>query len=315
MSVRQTNTGAWLRYSSFGIVNPEVKHNKYGPLAAFSRFSPIIPDSMPLPPQFYEASIKIEPSTVGYPSVRSFQKVQIFYGNARSESNLRLMSNGVEVASARLIAGSEMHTFQTTLNAPVTNLEMQFSGNDSPDIYGIALDGTGGVAVDNIPMRGSSGTIFNKLNTSQLAQSYEALNAQLFIFQFGGNVMPYLKDTAEAVSYGRWFYSQLKTLKRMRPEAYVIVIGPSDMSYKLGEDYVSYPFIEPVRDALRNATLKAGFAYWDMYQAMGGHNSMPSWVRANPQLAGEDYTHFTPNGAKLIANMFYNALMIEMLPQ
>jgi len=38
---------------------------------------------------------------------------------------------------------------------------------------------------------------------------------------------------------------------------------------------------------------------------------MPSWVRAEPPLAGADYTHFTPRGAKLIANMFYNSLMIE----
>ena len=48
-----------------------------------------------------------------------------------------------------------------------------------------------------------------------------------------------------------------------------------------------------------------------MYEGMGGYNSMPSWVNAEPELARPDYVHFSPRGAKLIANMFYNALIFE----
>lgn len=32
------------------------------------------------------------------------------------------------------------------------------------------------------------------------------------------------------------------------------------------------------------------------------------WVEANPQLAGEDYIHFTPLGAKKIAQLLYDTL-------
>ncbi len=83
------------------------------------------------------------------------------------------------------------------------------------------------------------------------------------------------------------------------------------MSYKEKDKFVTYEHLEDVRDALKDATLKAGGAYWDMYEAMGGKNSMPSWVNADPPLAAPDYTHFSPRGAKVIANMFYNALIIE----
>ena len=48
-----------------------------------------------------------------------------------------------------------------------------------------------------------------------------------------------------------------------------------------------------------------------MYKAMGGMNSMPSWVTADPPLAGADYTHFTPRGAQIISEFFYKALIIE----
>ncbi|MDP4844949.1 MAG: hypothetical protein NWR83_10820, partial [Salibacteraceae bacterium] len=75
--------------------------------------------------------------------------------------------------------------------------------------------------------------------------------------------------------------------------------------------YVSYPMLEPIRDALKKAAFRAKIGYWDMYEAMGGKNSMPSWVAANPPLAGADYTHFTPRGAQIISEFFYKALIIE----
>jgi hypothetical protein len=48
-----------------------------------------------------------------------------------------------------------------------------------------------------------------------------------------------------------------------------------------------------------------------MYKAMGGRNSMPAWVNADPPLAASDYVHFNPRGAKTIAQMFYNAFILE----
>lgn len=82
------------------------------------------------------------------------------------------------------------------------------------------------------------------------------------------------------------------------------------MSRKEGEDYVSHPNIEFIRDAQRRAAFKAGCAFWDLYEAMGGKNSMPSWVFADPPLANKDFTHFTPKGARLVSEMLYKALMI-----
>lgn len=100
-------------------------------------------------------------------------------------------------------------------------------------------------------------------------------------------------------------------IKKIAPDVPVIVIGVADMSVQEGDHYVSYPNIEKVRDALKTASLESGVAYWDLYEAMGGKNSMPSWVFADPPLASSDFVHFNPEGAKIIANMFYNALMFE----
>jgi hypothetical protein len=83
------------------------------------------------------------------------------------------------------------------------------------------------------------------------------------------------------------------------------------MSTKVKDKYVTYELLPSVVEALKKAAISTGSGYWDMYEAMGGHNSMPGWVNAKPELAAPDYVHFTPRGSALISNMFYNAFMLE----
>jgi lysophospholipase L1-like esterase len=142
-----------------------------------------------------------------------------------------------------------------------------------------------------------------------LKSHFEALNVKMIILQFGGNIVPHITD--DYGYYERLFGAQLKRIKQILPDVAIVVIGVADMSMKKKDRFVSYPNIEKVRDALKNATLNAGCIYWDMYEAMGGNNSMPSWVFANPALASKDFVHFTTRGARIIANMFYNSLMYE----
>ena len=98
-------------------------------------------------------------------------------------------------------------------------------------------------------------------------------------------------------------------LKTLVPDLSIIVIGMADMSVKEKDQFVSYPNLENTRDALRNAAFQADCAFWDMYAAMGGYNSMPSWVFAQPPLASTDFVHFNERGARVLAEMFYNAFM------
>ncbi len=312
-SIKQSNEGSWMRYPIFGKINPSVEHKCYGPLAAFSRFAPIVPDSLFKDSIEYHASINFEESKLSYSSVRNFQHIRLLYGNSKRAVEIRLLINDSLIYSDSLKKNTSFSVFDYKLAKPTRNLRIEFSGYDSPDIYGIALDALNGVSMDNIALRGSSGTVFKKMDFNHLQQAYQSLNVDLIILQFGGNVMPYIKDSTQVKNYARWFKSQIITLKKMNPHTAFILIGPSDMSYKDGDKYVTYPFLPLVRDELRKAALITGCGYWDMYEAMGGHNSMPSWVRSIPPLAGADYTHFTPRGAKLIANMFYNALMFESI--
>jgi hypothetical protein len=135
----------------------------------------------------------------------------------------------------------------------------------------------------------------------------KSLNVKLIIMHFGVNVVPIVRD--QYTFYENQFYKQLKSLKALDDDLSIIVMGVTDMSQKSGGTYESYPNIEKIRDAQRSAAFRAGCAFWDTYEAMGGKNSMPSWVFADPPLARKDFTHFTYKGSVVIAKMFYKALM------
>lgn len=311
-SAVQTSTDNWTRYPIYGDVDSLVDHNRYGVMGAFSRFAPLTFDSVPFKESiFYEAEVDISNSDISFIKTREYKRLRLFYGNTRSPVDFRLFVSGQMVFSDVLKSGIDYGKISCNLPDSTDNVVLKFSGWDSPDIYGIELADTVGVVVDNIALRGCSGTIFTQNNFDHSTKMFSDLNPGLFILQFGGNVVPYMKDTVEIDNYGRWFANQIRWLKQSCPDAAVIVIGPGDMSTKVKDKYVTYELLPMVAESLKKAALATESGYWDMYQAMGGHNSMPGWVNARPALAGPDYVHFTPRGSALISDMFYNALMLE----
>jgi len=137
----------------------------------------------------------------------------------------------------------------------------------------------------------------------------QLVSPSLIILHFGVNLVPHIVPNYDY--YERQVYNQIVALKRAKPGLAVLVVGVSDMSRKEGGRFVSYPNIEKIRDAQRSAALRAGAAFWDCYQAMGGKNSMPTWVYANPPLASKDFVHFSLRGSNIVAEMLYASLMDE----
>ncbi|MGB1004109.1 MAG: hypothetical protein ACPGVC_07770, partial [Salibacteraceae bacterium] len=66
-----------------------------------------------------------------------------------------------------------------------------------------------------------------------------------------------------------------------------------------------------VRDALKTAAFETGSGYWDLYEVMGGRNSMISWVEAEKPLAGKDYVHFNNLGTRKVSELFMKAFWHE----
>jgi hypothetical protein len=307
LSLVHTASDNWKRYTAFGKVDSTLTHNMYGMLGSFARFSPYPDESGDHEDTEYEAWIRMEQSQRAYQLTRIFRKCNMYYGNASQPVFYELYTDGelYDADFLETVEGFEKKTW--TFDESPEQLEFRFKSSCSPDFYGIALDSDRGLAVDNVAMRGSAGLFFSRLDGEMLKEMYENLQVKLLILQFGGNVVPYLSDNH--LIYEKWFYRELSTIKSLMPDLPIIVIGVADMSYKEKDIYLTYPNLEYIIDAMKSAAFRTDCAFWDMYSAMGGRNSMPSWVNAQPSLATSDFVHFNERGARVLAEMFYNAFM------
>lgn len=290
----------WDRYGVFAYKDKRVNHNNFGVMAHFCRYADYKTDTTKK-----SAWVKIITTRNGGAKAASYNKVKLFYGGSRSKVNCEFYDNGTLKESDSLAKGGNFNVKEYGVSS--TTHEFKFSGYDSPDFYGVSLEGNKGVMVDNMGLRGSSGTFFNQINYGQLKQFYDYLNVRLVILQFGGNSLPYIKDKTMADNFGNYLKAQIYTIKKLAPQASVLVIGPADMSVKQGTEYVTHPLLEDLRDAIRKAAFDTDCGFFDMYDCMGGKNSMVSWVEEG--IAAKDYIHFSPKGARKIATLLYSSLI------
>lgn len=302
VAIRQSWSDNWERYTSFASVDKRVPHKNFGIAAGFCRyagFKDTVADK--------NAWLKIKTYQSAGPSVSTYSKVKMFYAAPRKKVALEFYENGILKRSDTLAEKGNFNVMQFNLTQAPNTFEIKFNGKDSPDIYGLSLENGGGVMVDNFGLRGSSGTFFNQMNLAHLKLFYDYLNTKLIILQFGGNALPYIKDKKMCENFGSYLRSQINSLRRLLPGISILVIGPSDMSIKQGENYVTYPLLEDLRDAIRGAAFETNSAFFDMYDCMGGKNSMLSWV--DQGIAATDYIHFSPAGARKIAVLLYSAII------
>ena len=248
-------------------------------------------------------TVSVWPRTKEPKHCRTFTRVTVLAENTSSDLYITCKGDRRVVKPAE---GEQRTTFHFT--EPVERVTLTLSGYAR--VYGILLDGDTGVCVDNIPMRGCSGTMFSNINRSLLTDYYRKENVRLIIMQYGGNSVPYLKASKGIATYASQMERQIRYLQECAPQAKVLMIGPSDMSTLIKGNWQTYPMLPEIIDSLRTAANRAGAAYWDMYQVMGGHNSMAQWCSEQPPLAGSDHIHFTPRGATRVADLFCKSLML-----
>lgn len=294
----------WDRYPVFAGRDKRVKHSNFGALAHITRFNAYntITDTSSIK----SAWVKIMTSKNGGEKAAAYKKMKLFYGGSQSKTYMELYENGTLNSSDSLVAGGNFNIKEFSLNQSALLHEFRFKGKDSPDFYGLSLEGGKGVMVDNFGLRGSSGTFFNQINFTQLNNFYDYLNVKLIILQFGGNSLPYIETPEQAANFGKYLKYQIGIIKKVAPQASILVIGPADMSVKEGTEYVTHPQLENLRDAIRQNAFDMDCAFFDMYACMGGRNSMLAWVEQG--IAARDYIHFSPAGARKIAVLLYASL-------
>lgn len=307
--------GNLARHRIFGPAEEHAPNNKYGPLAQTTDLN-----------GHATFSFKKSLHQKKFPNAGRFQKIRLLASKANLKTKLiykaavidTLQNDSVpeyRTRSQKFLAtdptietlpGLSVYTWD--LLHETESVTLTVSGKAS--LYTIVLDGTSGVAVDNVAMRGSSGTIFTKMDYELLGASLKTINAKLILMEYGGNLVPSVtRSNLDWVE--KTLERQIKALQKAVPDADILFIGPADMSKKIDGKWTSYPNLEMTVEKIREVALKNGCAYWDMYRVMGGKDAMISWVKEKPPLGGPDYIHFTRAGASRIGELLYNAIKLH----
>jgi hypothetical protein len=271
--------GDWVRYTGFGKRDSTLEHNCYGLLGCFTSVPEPVEDELPaLRFKFHKGR-----------RASKFSSLSLYMHSFADNGFIALHMNDT-ISDTLSIINKGYQKISYEADFKVEKLKIEFKLPSGGRLYG------------------SSGLEFSRSDLQTMDSMIDDIDPGLIIMQFGGNVVPYIKNTAY---YKKVFKREIAYMKKLFPGIAILVIGPSDMSMKENGQFITYPKVEPVRNVLKESALESGCSFWDMYEAMGGENSIQNFVLADPPLASTDYIHFTFKGANMVAGMFFDAVMLE----
>jgi alginate O-acetyltransferase complex protein AlgI len=193
---------------------------------------------------------------------------------------------------------------------PSDRISFNFEGTTGApcSVDAVNIETGHGIAYSTIVRMGIHMAWLNAVPEGYLAPLRD-VNPDLLIFQFGvneaaslGGFREFTKDELRS-QMREW----LGRIRRLLPETDVLLIGPPERL----RTYQGYPApmreTYDVQEVQREEAERAGFAYFDTYQCLGGEGQMMNMVSTG--LAMNDYTHFTMRGGDRAAGGFYTALM------
>ena len=289
-SISKSASGGFVHYTMYGdSTTVRAGHNRYGLMAQVVQLS-----------GGGTLSLRATRQKSAKENTRTFSSVSVLYGRASAGFSVKAVSDTLKPTPLveKADGGTTLVTWK--FSRPVQKATLTFQGN--AEIYGVSADGGNGVAVDNIPLRGCSGTIFTRISKPLMEESFALANTGLIILQFGGNYMPVARSTKVISQYQEQIAKQIQYFREVAPQARILFIGPSDMGKSANGRIVTWPRLPEMVDSLKATALRNDAAYWDLYRMMGGENSMAQWVKHKPAYAGPDYIHFTPAGAEKVGD-------------
>ncbi|RZK47756.1 MAG: hypothetical protein EOO59_17470, partial [Hymenobacter sp.] len=243
-----------------------------------------------------------------FAAVRRFEQARLFYGPGKAQDEVLVTTNGHEVPHA-LTGTDAVNALLLKPGVPARIMRLDFATRRPRPVYGVSFEGAGGVVLDNFSFRGNSGLSLTRIPFQQLAAFGQLLDYRLIILHYGVNVA-----AASTKSYGWYARGMTRVVDRMQrafPNASILIIGMSDKSSRIDGEFQTDPSVPRLLAAQRQLAQRNHAAFWNLFEAMGGENSMVSWVEDSPALANKDYTHVNGRGAHKIAGLLFGYLMQE----
>jgi len=238
--------------------------------------------------------------------LREFNTVKLYYKNYKTAAVRFNINRDTTQWEVPLKRSSQLQEW-VYKGKKLKSIKFTFDPIDSLRLFGASFEDGAGVYVDNFSLRGNSGISLTGINRSMLTKFDTYRNYKLVILQFGLNMV--VEDSLNYKSYVRRMVRVINNMKKSFPHASFLLMSVSDRSSNSRGKFETMNAIPAMRNAQRMIAQQTQIAFWDMYQAMGGENSMVRFVTSKPALAAKDYTHLNFNGGKKLAGSLVKSLL------
>lgn len=241
-------------------------------------------------------------------SLTNFTTARLFYINQDNTATVKY-TLGKDSKTVKLENSPKVKELIMKSGSSVNSVNIEFENASKSYFFGVSLENGSGIYVDNFPIKGNSGVSLVDINASVLKDFNDLMNYKLIIINFGINVLSPEHNDYEW--YAKKMEKVINHFKNAFPQTSILLVTVGDKGVKRGSKFISDPGITMLLKAQKEVAQKTGIAYWSLFDAMGGENSVNSWVNAGPPLVFKDYAHFTYEGGTKVAELLSNALLSE----
>lgn len=238
-----------------------------------------------------------------YPLLDTCQQATIYLW-ATDSLNLVATINGHSTVTHNISPVNRLQSF--TEKSDIGSIRWTVPQSSSSVFYGVSLDGTTGISLDNFSVRGSSGLSLYGVPTPFLTQFNSLRPYDLIILQYGLNVA-----TERGVNYDNYYNGMcnvISHLKKVFPQSGILVVGVGDRAFKDEDgDLRTMPGVRNLIKYQQKLAVDTGVSFWNLYIAMGGEGSIQDMSVKG--MASLDYTHINFKGGAHIAQLLYESII------
>jgi len=231
--------------------------------------------------------------------------VKLYTGKLEKDAVVYLNNNGTS-GVVGLNINQPINETVLANNTPIKTIKIT-SNNEHIPFYGVSMEGVTGVYLDNYAFRGNTSALNQQISNEVMNQLNNYLHYDLIIVHYGINAVEHDQTEFE------WFEISMKNLIRNIRKGFgsvpILLVSTSDMGHKYGNEYLTEKGVPYMVATQREIARKNNVAFWNLYQAMGGENTMVNWVEGDTVFACKDYTHLNSNGAKKVGDLFFDKMM------
>lgn len=224
----------------------------------------------------------------------------IIYGKADEGiifyDNNPVVLKGEYLVNSKLLSVNSNKSF--TLRSETTNIPF----------YGISFESENGVILDNFSFRGITGVEFKKIDETYLRDVQKVNKYDLIVLQYGVNLL-FRPNDRDYSYYATTMSPILKNFKKAFSDADILLVSSADRAFRYNGKFETALGLPNLLETQAKLAYDHQLSFFNLFETMGGTNSIVNWADQKPPLANKDYIHPNSKGAKLLAEKLFKAIM------